>query len=141
MRDDELGPIGYVVAEFAGRSVSGNGFGMLLDAVEQGLIRVLDLEFVAKDGNGAVRVVGLSEIDNPASVDLGVWEGSSSGLLDQADLDEAGSLIASGSVAAVLVFENVWAISLAESLGARLVAASGISADDVLAALDATEQS
>jgi hypothetical protein len=43
-------------------------------------------------------------------------------------------------MAAVLVFENVWAISLAESLGARLVAASGISAADVLEALDATEQ-
>jgi hypothetical protein len=140
MHDDELGPIGYVVAESPGGRFSGKGFEMLLDAVEQGLIRVLDLEFVAKDGNGAVRAVAVGEIDNPAGIDLSEWEGASSGLLDQADLDEAASLIAAGSMAAVLVFENVWAISLAESLGARLVAASGISAADVLEALDATEQ-
>lgn len=139
MHEDELGPIGYVVVELPGGRFSGRGFEMLLDAVERGSVRVLDLEFVAKDDDGTLRKVEVSEIPNPDDVDLSDYEGVSSGLLDESDVVEAGAMIEPGNLAGILVFENVWAISFAEALGARLVASSGLSADDVVAALDATE--
>lgn len=139
MHEDELGPIGYVVVELPGGRFSERGFAMLLDAVERGTVRVLDLEFVAKDGDGTLRKVEVGEIPNPDNVDLSAYEGVSSGLLDESDVVGAGAMIEPGSLAGILVFENVWAIALAEALGARLVASSGLSADDIVAALDATE--
>jgi Family of unknown function (DUF6325) len=139
MGDDQLGPICCVVAEFPGGRFSGRGFGLLLDAVDKGLVRVLDLEFVAKDTDGGLRSVTLSEIPNPEGVDLSEWEGASSGLLDRSDLDGAGAALEPGSVAGILVFENVWALSLAEKVGARIVSASSVSADELLAALAATD--
>lgn len=139
MYDDELGPICCVVAEFPGGRFSGRGFGLLLDAVDRGLIRVLDLEFVAKNTDGQVRRLELGEIPNPEGIDVSVWEGASSGLLDRSDIEQAGAELDPGSVAGILVFENVWVLSLAEKTGARIVSATGVSAGEVLAALDATE--
>lgn len=142
MSNDELGPIDYLVVEFPDGRLTGEGSAMLLDAVDRGVVGVLDLEFISKEADGTVRKVEVSELDNPAGVDLGLWDGASSGLLDQSDVDEVGSAIEPGSVAGILVYENLWAVSLATALrrhGARLVADGRIPPQDVLAALDVTE--
>lgn len=138
MRDDQLGPVATVVAELPAGGLAGRGIAALLEAVDAGSIRVLDLEFVAKDADGAVHLVPLGEIAS-ADTDLSVLEGASSGLLDEADVHQAGSDLAPGGVAAVLVYEHVWVVSLAEQLGARLVSASGVPPDELVAALDATD--
>jgi hypothetical protein len=49
-----------------------------------------------------------------------------------------------GSVAVVVIYENLWALALADAWrrgGARLIASGGLSAGDILAALDAVESS
>ena len=77
-----------------------------------------------------------------ALLDLTVFEGASSGLLDSTDLDEAGSVLEPGSSAGVLVYENVWAAPFATALrrsGGQLVASGRIPVQAVLAALDAAE--
>jgi len=140
MRDDQLGPVATVVAELPAGGLAGRGLKALLEAVDAGSIRVLDLEFVAKDADGTVHLVPLGEI-TPDGADLSVWEGASSGLLDESDVHQAGSELAPGGVAVVLVYEHVWAVSLVEELGARLVSAAGVSPDELVAALDATDPS
>jgi hypothetical protein len=75
-------------------------------------------------------------------LDLTVFEGAASGLLDSTDLDEAGSVLEPGSSAGVLVYENVWAAPFATALrrsGGQLVASGRIPVQAVLAALDAAE--
>jgi hypothetical protein len=137
-----LGPIGYLVVEFPGNQMTGEGLDVLVDLVDQGLIRILDLTFVTKDDDGTVTAVELTDIDGDGELDLAVFEGSSSGLLDAGDIADAGSVIEPGSSAGVLIYENRWAAPFTAALrrgGAQLVAAGFIPLDDIAAALDATE--
>jgi hypothetical protein len=140
--EEALGPISYLVVEFPGSKMTGEGFPILVDLVDRGLIRILDLTFVTRDLDGAVRAVELRDIDRDGQLDLAVFEGASSGLLDDGDVGEAGSLIEPGSSAGVLIFENRWATAFTQALrrgGAQLVAAGYIPHDALEAAVDATE--
>ncbi len=71
-----------------------------------------------------------------------IWQGASSGLLDQADVDEVASVIQPGSLAGILVYENVWAVPMMTTLDrseAHLVGQGSILPDDLISALDASE--
>ena len=142
--DDELGPIDFLAIEFPGAHITAPGFEQLLSLADQGVIGILDLEFITKDSTGKASKVDVGELGNVDSVDLSAWAGASSGLLDRADVDEIAAAIKPGSVAAVLVYENRWVLNLVNAwrrAGARLIADGGIPATEVVAALDATEPS
>jgi hypothetical protein len=137
-----LGPISYLIVEFPGSKMTGEGLPILVDLVQQGVIRILDLVFVAKGQNGSLQLIQIADLDLDGTIDLAVFEGASSGLVSQDDLAEAAPAIAPGSAAAILIFENRWATSFVQALrrgGAQLVAAGYIPQDDLLAALDAAE--
>lgn len=139
---DELGSIDYLVVEFPDGRVTGEGFDILLDLVERGVIRVLDAEFVARNEEGLAVRVPVAELSTADGADLDAWDGASSGLLDTQDIGEIGEAIAPGSVALVLIFENRWVLSLADAWrrnGARLVADGGLDAETLLTALDTTD--
>ncbi|MFE0515454.1 DUF6325 family protein [Streptomyces sp. NPDC058964] len=137
---EEMGPVDYVVIEFPGSRMTGEAFPLLVDLADRGIIRILDLAFVRKDSDGSVSGLELQELGD--EVDVAVFAGASSGLLDQGDLDEAGSALEPGNSAAVLVYENLWAAPLASALrrsGAQLVAGGRIPVQALLASLDAVE--
>ncbi|MEJ2864314.1 DUF6325 family protein [Actinomycetospora flava] len=134
----ETGPIDYLVVEFPAGTPTGVGMPLLLDLVDRGLIRILDLVFVSKGDDGTVAGLELADLDGDGELDLTVFAGASSGLLGADDLDEAGAVLDPGATAAVLVYENVWAAPLATALrrsGAQLVAGGRIPVDEVEAAL------
>lgn len=144
MSDDVLGPIDYLAVEWPGGHVTGEGFELLLDLVQRDVIRVLDLEFIAKSSDGSVRKVALADVEHGGDVDVTMWDGASSGLLDQSDIAEVAAVIAPGSLAGILVYENLWAVPIWTALdrsAARLVGSGRIGSDDLIAALDATEKS
>ena len=139
--DVELGPIDYIVVEWrAGTQPNGEGMPLLVDLVDRGLIRILDLAFVRKEDDGTIVGLELNELgDDPQ---LTVFEGASSGLLGQEDYDEAGAAIEPGSSAALLVYENTWAAPFATALrrsGARLVAGGRTATNELIAALEELE--
>ena len=139
---DEMGPVDYLVIEFPGNRMTGEGMPLLLDLVDRGLIRVLDLAFVMKDEDGSVTGVEVTDLDGDGQLDLAVFAGASSGLLDKDDLDQAGAVLERGCSAGILVYENLWAAPFASALrrgGARLVASGRIPVQAVLAAVDAAE--
>jgi hypothetical protein len=139
---DDMGPIDYLVVEFPGSRMTGEGLPLLVDLVDRGIIRILDLVFVKKELDGSISGLALADLDKDGKLDLAVFEGASSGLLTQEDLDEASGVLAPGSSAGILVYENRWAAPLAKALrrgGGQLVAAGRIPVQAVLAALDATE--
>jgi Family of unknown function (DUF6325) len=139
---DAMGPISYLIAQFPGSRMTGEGFPILVDLVDRGLIRILDLVFVTRDEDGSIRAVELSDIDQDGDLDLAVFEGASSGLLDDSDLADAASVIEPGSSAGILIFENRWATPFTQAMrrsGAELVAAGYIPHDSLVASLDATE--
>jgi hypothetical protein len=140
--DDALGPISYLIVEFPGSKMTGEGLPILVDLVEQGLIRILDLLFATRDEDGSLRTVELQDLDLDGQIDVAIFEGASSGLLDESDLADATSVIEPGSSAAILLFENRWARSFTQALrrgGAELVAAGYIPLDALAASLDAAE--
>ena len=139
---DELGPIDFLAVEFPGGRITAAGFEQLLTLADRGVIDILDMEFVVSDGDGNARKVDVKELDNPGGANLSAWAGASSGLLDDSDLQQIASAIQPGSVAVVVVYENRWVFSVVNAWrrdGARLIADGGLSPDDLVAALDATE--
>jgi uncharacterized protein DUF6325 len=138
---DEMGPIDYILIEWPGRQPNGEVAPQLIDLVDRGLIRILDLVFVAKDEDGNVAGLEISELAGEIS-ELAVFEGASSGLLDDGDVEEAGGVLEPGTSAALLVFENAWAAPFATAVrrsGGQLVASGRIPVQAILAALDAAE--
>lgn len=135
----EMGPVDYLVVEFPGSHMTGEGFPLLVDLVDRGLIKVLDLVFVRKEADGAVTAVELTDLDGDGQLDLAVFEGASSGLLDEGDLADAGGVLEPGSSAAILVYENAWAAPLAAALrrgGGQLVASGRIPTQALLASVE-----
>ncbi|KQW16551.1 MULTISPECIES: DUF6325 family protein [Streptomyces] len=139
-----MGPIDYLVVEFPGNRMTGEGFPLLVDLVDRGLIRILDLTFIRKDADGSVTGLEIGDLTGDGELDLAVFEGASSGLLGQDDLVEAAAALEPGNSAGVLIYENLWAAPFAAALrrgGAELVASGRIPVPAVLAALDAAETS
>jgi hypothetical protein len=141
---DYAGPIDYLVLEFPGNKMTGESLSLLLDLVDRGVIRILDLVFITKDGDGNIAVAEIADLDGDGELDLAVFEGVSSGLIGDDDIQEANNAIEPNSAAAILIYENTWAAPLAISLrrsGAQMVAGGRIPIQAILASLDAAEAS
>ena len=140
---NEMGPIDYLIVEWPGRQPTGEAMPHLVDLVDRGLIRVLDLAFIAKAEDGSVATLEIADLGDEVGV-FATFEGASSGLLGDDDIAEAGNALEPGTSAALLVFENTWAapfVAAVRRSGGELVASGRIPAEDVLAALDAVEAS
>ena len=141
---EEIGPIDYIVVEFPGSNFTGEAFAQLIDLVDRGLVRILDLVLVKKELDGSMVGLAIADFDADGELDLAVFEGASSGLLGQDDIDEAGNALEPGNSAAILVWENSWAAPFAAALrrtGAQLVASGRIPVQDLLETLDQVEAS
>jgi hypothetical protein len=137
----DVGPVDYLVVEFPGNLMTGEGLAALLDLVDGGVIEILDLVFVRKDLDGSVLVCEVADLDGDGTLDLAVFEGASSGLLDEGDVGEATAILAPGNSAAIVVYENTWAAPFVGALrrsGAELIASGRIPLENLLASLDST---
>jgi Family of unknown function (DUF6325) len=145
MSDPEtaLGPVDYLIVEWpAGTQPNGEGLKELANLTDLGLIRVLDLVFVTKGEDGVVAGIALADLDADGELDLIEFEGASSGLIGEDDYDDAGGVLEPGASAAILLYENRWALPFAQAVrssGAQLIARGGITADDIVAAAEALE--
>ena len=125
-----MGPIDYILVEWPGRQPNGEVAPHLVDLVDRGLIRILDLIFVAKDEDGNVGGLELADLGD-GGAELSVFAGASSGLLSDEDVAEAGDVMEPGTSAALLVFENTWAGPFAAAVrrsGGQLAASGPVSA-------------
>jgi hypothetical protein len=137
----EMGPIDYLLVEWPGRQPTGEVAPHLIDLVDRGLIRILDLVFLAKADDGSVARLEIADLGDEVAA-FTAFEGASSGLLSEDDTDEAAGALEPGTSAALLVYENRWAAPFATAVrrsGGQLVANGRIPIQAVLAALDAAE--
>ncbi len=142
--EDVLGPVDFLAIEFPGGQLTAAGFERLLSLANDGVVDILDMEFITKDTDSKSKKIDAWEFAVPGGVDLSAWAGASSGLLDDSDVTEIAAAMQPGSVAVVVIYENRWALGLVNAWrrdGARLIASGGLSPDDIVAALDATEPS
>ncbi len=138
-----MGPVDYLVVEWPAESPpQGEAFPYLVDLVDRGIVRILDMAFVQKEADGSVLAIDIADFDQDGFLDLAVFEGASSGLLDEEDKMDAGAVLEPGCAAAILVYENAWAAPFATALrksGAQLVAQGRIPINDIIATLDELE--
>jgi len=138
----EMGPIDYVILEWPeGQMLTGDVMPRIVDLVDRGIVRILDIQFIAKDADGSVVALDFAQLADSAP-GLSDFEGASSGLLSADDLTEAAAALEPGTAAAVLVWENSWAAPVAAALrrsGGELVASGRIPVQAILESLDATE--
>jgi hypothetical protein len=139
---EEMGPIDYVVLEWPGElPTAGEVQPLLLDLVDRGIVRILDIAFLTKDQDGSVSALDVGDLKQVAAA-FAEFEGASSGMLGYEDLQEAAAALDPGTSAAVLVWENRWAAPVAAALrrsGGQLVASGRIPVQAILAALDEVE--
>jgi hypothetical protein len=138
----DVGPVDYLVVEFPGAKLTGEALAALVELVERGIIRVLDLRVAVVTANGEFTAMALTDLDGDGELDLAVFSGVESGLLDDDDLAESAALVGAGDAVAVLLYENTWAgpfVSALRRQGADVIASGRIPADEVIAALDSME--
>ena len=140
---DEIGPIDIVVLSYPpGAPMTGDAAPLLLDLVERGIIRILDVLFVTKAEDGSVAGFEAKELDAMGVGDFKLFEGASSGLLGDEDARTAAEALEPGSGAVLIVYENHWAAPFAAAVrrnGGQVVGYQRIPVDAVLEALDAAE--
>ncbi|MBS1878117.1 MAG: DUF1269 domain-containing protein [Actinobacteria bacterium] len=138
----EMGPIDYLVVEWPGRQPTGEAIPYLIDLVDRGLIRILDLAFIAKDADGNVLELAIADLGE-AVAELAIFEGAESGLISDEDRSDAASVLEPETSAALLIFENAWAGPFAAAVrrsGGQLVASGRIPVQALLGALEAAEE-
>ena len=141
--EEELGPIDIVVIGYpADAPMTGEAVPLLLDLVERGIIRVLDVLFVMQEEGGTWSGFEAVDLDERGVGDLRLFEGASSGILGEHDVATAGEYLEPGTAAVMIVYENRWAAPFAAAVrrnGGVLLDNQRIPAQDLLDALDATE--
>jgi hypothetical protein len=111
MAEFEYGPAEFIVAQFDNDRPSPGVVQTILDLVESGTVRLLDLLFVTRHADGGIDIVELEEIGDEIgmagiSLDAG-------GLAGAEDVDSIAELIEPGTTGAILVIEHLWARELA----------------------------
>jgi len=141
--DVDLGPIDIVVIGYPpGAPMTGEAVPILLDLVDRGIVRVLDVMLVRKDEDGTFSGFDVADLDEDTIGDLTLFAGASSGLLGDEDAAMAAEELEPGTTAVIIVYENRWAEEFATAVrrnGGRLLAYERIPAQDLIDALDAAE--
>jgi hypothetical protein len=133
---EELGPVDYLVVELPGDRVDGAIAPQLDDLVDQGLIRVLDMLVVRRRLDGAVETVEVCDLGHAERGRLHADEPRLAMLLGADDVAAIAAVIEPGCTAAVLVWENRWAVPFARAVrafGGQLVASGRIPTGALLA--------
>jgi len=139
---DELGPVDYVIVEFpaGAANFTGEMAKELIALVDKGIIRVIDLIILVKDGDGSIDAIELEDIEELG--ELRTLEAELAELLAEEDVVNLAAAMDPGSTAGVIVYENLWAApfgSAARRAGGQLIANGRIPTQAILAALEADE--
>ena len=141
---DELGPVDYIVVEFPADKAdfSGAMAAELTALVKRGVVRVLDLLILKKDLDGSVEGFESHDFGDTDLAGLIELETELAMLLAEEDVEAIGASLEPGTVAAVLIWENLWAApfgAAARRSGGQLVASGRIPIQAIAAAVEADE--
>ena len=133
-----VGPVDVYIIGFPGNKFSGRIAPAILELVENGTIRVLDLLFVMKDADGAVTTIEAADLDEDGAAFLSI-DTAQPGALGDEDAEEVSDDLPPDSSALLIAFENLWAVKVVDALEAAdavLIDSIRIPAEVVAAALD-----
>jgi hypothetical protein len=139
---DELGPVDYLVVEFppGASHFDGEMIAELTKLVEAGTIRLIDMLIMAKEDDGTIDVIELSDLDELGELEL--LEAELAELLAEDDIVDLAAAMEPGTVAGVLIWENLWAApfgAAARRAGGQLIADGRIPIQAIAAAIAADD--
>jgi hypothetical protein len=139
---DELGPVDFLVVEFPPETsnFTGEMARELARLVENKVIRVLDLLILRKDGDGAIEALEIDDLDELD--ELHRIETQLAELLAEEDVAHLAAAMEPGTIAGVVVWENLWAApfaSAARRAGGQLIAGGRIPIQAIVASLEADD--
>ncbi len=139
---DEMGPVDYLVVEFpAGQSTfTGELAAELVRLSDEGLIRVLDMLIIQKADDGTVEGFEIQDFDVD---EIRALEADIADILAAEDVEHLAAAMEPGSVAGVVVWENLWAApfaSAARRAGGQLIATGRIPIQAIAASIQADEE-
>jgi hypothetical protein len=137
---DELGPVDYLIVEFpaGAQNFTGEGAVELIRLHDNGIIRIMDILILQKGEDGTVMAQELGDLEKLG--DLARLETQLVQTLAAEDVDNLAAAMDPGSVAGVLVYENVWAAPFASAMrraGGQLIANGRIPIQAIIAAVEA----
>jgi hypothetical protein len=140
---DFIGPVDYLILEFPEANFTGEGIPILLDLVDRGIVRILDMAFVKVNEDGSIISLDAQQVvDESGNAEWEAFVGASSGLLGADDFQAAAAIAAPGAALAILIYENTWAAPFAAAMrraGGQLVSFGRIPVEDLLEVLGAEE--
>jgi hypothetical protein len=110
------GPIDFIALEFEGNKFKGDILANLFDLVEQEIVRVIDLVIILKDVDGEVMVSELQQLDEHLLAVFDPLNVKISGIITEGDIEMVAGQLANNTTAALMLFENLWAIKFKESI-------------------------
>ena len=110
------GPIDFIALEFEGNKFKGDILANLFDLVEREIVRVIDLVIILKDKNGEVMVSELQQLDEHLLAVFDPLNVKVSGIITEGDIEMIADQLGNKTTAAVMLFENLWAIKFKESI-------------------------
>ena len=113
----------------------------LVALVDSGTIRVIDIVILTKNEDGSIDAMELSDVDELG--DLQAIEAELAELLAEDDIVHLAAAMDPGSVAGVLIWENLWAApfaSAARRSGGQLIADGRIPIQAIIASIEADDK-
>ena len=137
---DELGPVDYLIVEFpaGAQNFTGEGADELLRLHDAGTIRIMDILILSKNEDGSVDAMELGDL--PQMGELSRLETELAQTLAEDDVVNLAAAMDPGSMAGVLVYENLWAAPFASAMrraGGQLIANGRIPIQALIAAVEA----
>jgi hypothetical protein len=134
-----VGPVDVYIIGFPGNKFTGRIAPAIMELVDNGTIRVLDLLFVSKDEDGVVTSLAAADLDEEGAAFVAI-DVTQPGALGHEDAEEVSDDLPANSSALLVAFENAWAARLVDALQASdafVIDSIRIPVDVVTAALDA----
>lgn len=131
----DIGPLEYVVIGMPNQQLTRTIISELNAIQESGQIRVVDLIFVTKAADGAVKMQEMSELIEKEPEEYGDIAGNLMGLLTAEDIRQLTEQVPAGNSAIIILLEHTWVIGLTEAVrkGGGMVFVGGMVSHDMLA--------
>ena len=110
------GPIDFIALEFKTDQLTGESLPALLELVKKNIIRVIDLVIILKDHGGDYQVLEMEELAPDILAVFDPLEIDISGIIQVEDIEVIAEAMEANTTAALLLFENLWAIEFGEAV-------------------------
>ena len=111
-----MGPVDYVIVKFPGNKFSGEIVPELARLEQNKTIRIIDIAFVMKDQKGNVLITEAKNLGGVEGDAFSVFAAKASEWFSIDDIEAIAVVLPNNSSAAILLYENTWAIHLKEGL-------------------------